>query len=42
MQEGSLLEAITGMRAAYDTVAALGVDTLTHPKSSPHSRNWRR
>ncbi|MDT5148296.1 MAG: hypothetical protein QOI01_29, partial [Mycobacterium sp.] len=32
MEDGSLLEAIAEMRAAYDRVAALGIDTLTHPE----------
>jgi hypothetical protein len=32
MEDGSLLEAIAEMRAAYDKVAAHGVDTVTHPE----------
>ncbi|MGH3638743.1 MAG: DUF222 domain-containing protein, partial [Mycobacterium sp.] len=32
MEEGSLLEAIAQMRAAYDTVAACSADALTHPE----------
>jgi hypothetical protein len=32
MEEGSLLEAIAQMRAAYDTVAACTADSLTHPE----------
>jgi hypothetical protein len=31
MSEGSLLEAITEMRAAYDKVTACSADGLTHP-----------
>jgi hypothetical protein len=40
MEDGSLLEAIAEMRAAYDRVAALGMDTLTHPELLSALDQW--
>jgi hypothetical protein len=39
-KDGSLLEAIAEMRAAYDRVAALGVDGLTHPELLSALSQW--